>query len=104
MSRMSTESNPGVQVTRSSNNVYTLLLMVAFLALAAATLYMGAVNSDRFGFSMPMGDEYKKSLTDVKTVRDDTTARAAEMARTLADARNLNAGLADTSSEPATNP
>jgi hypothetical protein len=50
-----------MQVTKSANNVYTVLLVIALLALGATAVYMGMVNNQRFGYAMPFGSQYDEA-------------------------------------------
>jgi hypothetical protein len=89
---MSSESNPGVQVTRSSNNVYTLLLVVSLVFVVSAVVYLAMVNKDRFGFSMPVGAEYDKSLKEAKDFAGASQTRVKTMNDVMLDARNPDFG------------
>jgi len=90
---MSSESNPGVQVTRSSNNIYTLLLVVSLVFVVAAVAYLVMVNQDRFGFSLPMGAEYDKSLKEAKDLAGASETRIKAMEEVMKDARNPSFGI-----------
>lgn len=76
MSRMSSDGSAGVR-PKSASNVYTLLLIVALVATLGGVIFMANVNNTRFGYTMPMGEEYDaaaKARTNFATAMTDARA------------------------------
>lgn len=81
MSRTPSDANAGMQVTRSPNNIYTALLIVALLALVGAAVFLGMTNNARYEFVLPMGEQYEDSQSAVSSAArtaDDAARVASE--------------------------
>jgi len=76
-------SAAGMRVTQSANTVYTVLLIIALLALAATAVYMVVVSDSRFGYAMPFGETFEKSQQEVTRVADETDTHAAFIKETM---------------------
>jgi len=75
MSRMSSDGSAGVQA-RSVSSVYTLLLIVALVAAAGSVIFMASVNNSRFGYSIPMGEEYDAAVKTGNALKLDVMTEA----------------------------
>ena len=94
MSRMISGVSGGMQVTRSANNVYTVLLIASFVALLATVLYMAVVNQNRFNYTMPFGEDHENSQKEVQKYTGPS-GEVARHARVVEEATkfDLGAGL-----------
>jgi len=76
-------SAAGVRVTRSANNVYTVLLLVALLVLASSAVYLGVVSQNRFDYAMPFGETFEASRQTVTRAADETAQHAVFVEQTM---------------------
>jgi len=95
MSRTSSSASAGVQLASSSgSNVYTLLLIVATVALIATAVYLSMTLSERYQFSMPFTAEYDKAKALPKQTQEAIAADERVIEETLSNFATYTGGQA----------
>ena len=101
MSRTPSGGSAGTQVaTGSANNVYTLMLVIALLALVGSAFYLGANLKSEYGYVLPFeGTEaYDAAMGEAEQFRDQLDQGSAKVRQALSE-KSLRAGLS-TAAEP----
>ena len=83
MSRLTSDASGGVQVTRSANSIYTVLLICALVVIVATIIYSIGVTNNRFGYAFPLGEQYEKGQQDAKAFSESMDDHAAAIRDTL---------------------
>lgn len=104
MSRTTSDGSAGPRpVARPSNNAYTVLLVIALLVLAGTIFCMVSVNNNRFGYAMPMGEDYENAgkLVDdfTRSVKADAQVIQDSLEPKVLDARLTGTGAVEVKNE-----